>query len=106
MSWVRNILGGGLKADTLPADLSFEGQNVLITGATSGLGLEATIHYLQHDANVTITARNEAKGEQAKSEIQSRTGKVVDVMILDMDTFEGVKKFAASLKKQTKEFDI
>jgi short-subunit dehydrogenase len=106
MSWVRDILGGGLKADTLPAGLSFEGENVLVTGATSGLGLEATIHYLQHGANVTITARTAAKGEQAKTEIENRTGKIVDVMVLDMDTFEGVKQFAATLKKESRSFDI
>ncbi|KUJ06422.1 NAD(P)-binding protein [Mollisia scopiformis] len=105
-TFARNILGGGLKSDTLPADLSFEGETVLITGATSGLGLEATVHYLQHGASVTITARTAAKGEQAKLDIESRTGKLVDVMILDMDTFEGVKTFVNTFKKENRHFDI
>lgn len=106
MSWVRCVLGGGLKTDTLPKDLSFENESILVTGATSGLGLEATIHYLQHGGKVTITARTAAKGEAAASEIEKRTGKKVDVMVLDMDTFEGVKKFATTLKSSGRHFDI
>ncbi|KAF8850073.1 NAD(P)-binding protein [Acephala macrosclerotiorum] len=106
MSFIKSIFCNGLKPDTLPADLSFEGQNVLITGATSGLGLEATIHYLNHGANATITARNLAKGETAKEEIKNRTGKSVDVMVLDMDTFAGVNSFVKTLKAEDKPWDI
>jgi short-subunit dehydrogenase involved in D-alanine esterification of teichoic acids len=107
--WVNAVhlfLAPALNVDALPPDLSFEGQSVLITGGTSGLGFEAAIHYLQLGANVIITARTSAKGEQAKLEIEKRTGKVIQAMVLDMDTFEGVKKFMETLKTKVPSLDI
>jgi NAD(P)-dependent dehydrogenase (short-subunit alcohol dehydrogenase family) len=103
---VHDLLAPALNVDTLPPDLSFEGQGVLVTGSTSGLGFEAAIHYLQLGANVIITARTSAKGEQAKLEIEKRTGKLVQVMVLDMDTFEGVKNFMGIVKTKDPSLDI
>lgn len=95
--------------EELSPDLSFAGQTVLITGGTSGLGFETAIHYVNLGAErVIITARTEKKGEVAKLAIEKRTKKtaVVEVMTLDMDTFEGVKIFAKNLEREVRSIDI
>ena len=94
---------------TLPSSLSFAGQTILITGATSGLGLEAAILYVNLGAEtVIITALTVSKGLAAKSVIESRSGKknVVQVRVLDMDTFAGVLKFVKELEKEVTDIDI
>lgn len=105
-SIVTTIFGNHEKlAEAIPPGTSFAGQTVIVTGATSGLGLEAAILYVQLGAEtVYITARSAAKGAEAKSTIEARTGKkdVVRVRVLDMDTFEGVKRFVEELKKDVK----
>jgi len=93
----------------IPPSASFEGQSVLITGATGGLGLEAAIHYVQLGAaKVYITSRKASRGEEARASIEARTGKngVVHVCELEMDTFAGVKTFVDSLAAEIKEIDI
>jgi NAD(P)-dependent dehydrogenase (short-subunit alcohol dehydrogenase family) len=105
----RMLFGGRTATEELPKDLSFKGQTILITGATTGLGFETAIHYLNLGAfRVIITARTKAKGEKAKKEIETRTGKkgTVDVLVLDMDTFEGVKSFVKELEKTVSRIDI
>lgn len=94
--------------EELPKDLSFTGKTVFITGATSGLGFETAINYLELDAfQIIITARSLAKGEKVKQEIMKRTGKEnIEVMVQDMDTFEGVKSFAKELEEKVTRIDI
>jgi NAD(P)-dependent dehydrogenase (short-subunit alcohol dehydrogenase family) len=91
-----------------PPSLSFVGQNVLITGGSSGLGLEAAIHFVKLGASVIITTRNEIRGIEALETITARTSKkgAVQARILDMDTFEGVRTFVDRLKKDVKMIDI
>lgn len=91
--------------EPLPPNTSFAGKSIIVTGATSGLGLEAAIIYVQLGAEtVYITSRNAARGAEAKATIEERTGKtnVVKVLVLDLDTFDGVKQFVGVLKKEVK----
>lgn len=93
-----------------PANLTFTGQTILVTGATSGLGLEAAIHYIKLGAStVFIIARTLSKGLIAKSTIVERTGcdtAVSEVLELDMDTFASVKTLDEMLKRQAQRLDI
>ncbi|KAG4437048.1 hypothetical protein IFR05_007462 [Cadophora sp. M221] len=106
----RVLLGSKTKTDdAFPPSLSFEGRTVLITGGTSGLGLETAIHYVNLGAaSVIITARTLTKGNDAKFEIEERTGRkdVVGVMVLVMDTFAAVKTFVEELRISVKKIDI
>jgi retinol dehydrogenase-12 len=80
-----------------PSKISFAGKTVIVTGANTGLGLEATRHFVRAGANTVIIAcRTLSKGEAAKKDIEKtekRTG-VLQVWELDLSSFDSVKAFA------------
>jgi NAD(P)-dependent dehydrogenase (short-subunit alcohol dehydrogenase family) len=91
----------------------FTGKTVLITGGTSGLGLEAAKKIAALDAwTVVITARDQGRGEQAKKEIefvcQERAVDDLDIQIwtLDMSDFSSVKQFADRVNNELPRLDI
>lgn len=95
------------------SEKTFPGKTVLITGGTSGLGLEAAKKIAALDAwTVIITARDEAKGEMAKEEIEfvcrERAMDELDIQVwpLDMSDFSSVKKFADRVDKELPRLDV
>ncbi|KAJ3887871.1 hypothetical protein GG344DRAFT_80304 [Lentinula edodes] len=92
----------------LPASLDFHGKTVLVTGANSGLGRAACLHYLQHNVStLIITVRRLSEGELVKAEILAqREGKNEDnqpkilVFELDLSSHSSVTAFAAKLKAE------
>ncbi|KIW86989.1 uncharacterized protein Z519_12454 [Cladophialophora bantiana CBS 173.52] len=99
-----------------PATQSFASRTILLTGATSGLGLEAAKKIAALNAErLIITARTEAKGHAAKKEIEefikahpgNATAKQTEIipMILDMSSFAEVQKFAETLKSRFEAID-
>jgi NAD(P)-dependent dehydrogenase (short-subunit alcohol dehydrogenase family) len=48
------------------------GKSVLVTGANSGIGLEACVQLARMGAEVTMVARDRAKGEAAREEVDTR----------------------------------
>ncbi|PVH81189.1 NAD(P)-binding protein [Cadophora sp. DSE1049] len=82
----------------LPPSESFASQTVLITGANSGLGLETARHIVILGASkVILGVRTLAKGEAAKFDIETTTGRtgVVEVWQVDLERFDSVEAFVA-----------
>ncbi|KAL1606720.1 hypothetical protein SLS60_004127 [Paraconiothyrium brasiliense] len=80
-----------------PTTESFEGRNVIITGASSGIGREAAAKFAALGASkVILTARDVKKGEAAKADICARVGKqdLLDVWELDLNSYESIVAFA------------
>jgi NAD(P)-dependent dehydrogenase (short-subunit alcohol dehydrogenase family) len=85
--------------------ISFHGKTILITGATSGLGFEAALKFLQQGvSSLIISSRDYARGQQVKRELESRTGRrdVVEVWPLDMSSFQSVVEFASRVNSEFK----
>jgi NAD(P)-dependent dehydrogenase (short-subunit alcohol dehydrogenase family) len=76
---------------------SMHGKTVLITGGTTGLGLESAKRLAQAGAQVIVTARSDARGQAAVEAIQESTkGKAAQVSyrILHLDDLESTKAAA------------
>jgi NAD(P)-dependent dehydrogenase (short-subunit alcohol dehydrogenase family) len=72
-----------------------KGKNILITGATSGLGLEAAIVLNQKGANVIMAVRNLEKGREVIAKIKSkRPEAILDLMQLDLADLNSIHKFS------------
>ena len=88
---------------------SFKGQNVIVTGANSGVGFEAAIKFLQFGAEkVIIGVRSLKKGEDAKAKIEHRAGRTgaVEVWHLDMLDYANIRAFAERANKELQHLDI
>ncbi|KAF3008978.1 hypothetical protein E8E13_011498 [Curvularia kusanoi] len=75
----------------------YDGRNVIVTGATAGLGKEAAYKFAALGASkVIIAARDVQKGASTKSELAKRLGRddQLEVWELDMMSYDSVVAFA------------
>ena len=73
-------------------DLS--GKRILITGATSGIGLAAATELARRNAHVIITARSE---EKAAAALEKIGGSSVQSLVMDLTDLGSVRKAAATI---------
>jgi NAD(P)-dependent dehydrogenase (short-subunit alcohol dehydrogenase family) len=85
-----------LSLDGIP---SLHGKKVLVTGASSGLGLATSIELARRGAHVIMAVRSGIpdKGELVKRKSGSEK---VDMMHLDLASLETLPKFAADIKNR------
>jgi len=83
----------GWSAHDLP-DLS--GRHVIVTGATSGIGLETAVALAGAGASVMVTARDPARGNAARTRVRRAAPRAeVEVGALDLADLSSVRSFAA-----------
>jgi len=71
------------------------GKNILITGANSGLGLEAATVLSQKGAHVIMAVRNPDKGKEAVAHIKSiNPAAKLDLMQLDLGDLDSIRRFS------------
>ncbi len=91
-----------------PSDLqSMDGKVVLVTGATSGLGLAAAEGFARLGATVRLLARSEQRGERARASVVERSGNSdVQVSLCDLSDLESVRLLAKRLGGETGRLDV
>ena len=83
-----------------------KGKNILITGATSGIGKSAAISLSKMGGNIVFIARNEEKAEKLSKEIKSISGMNPTFIIADLSSQKEIKKAADTYRKMDKSLDI
>jgi len=84
-----------------------EGKVVLITGATSGLGLAAAGGFARLGATVWLAVRNRERGEAARARILEHQGEAhLHVELCDLSRPESVRRFAERFTGETQRLDV
>ena len=84
-----------------------EGKVVLITGATSGLGLAAAGGFARLGATVWLAVRNRERGEAARARILEHQGEAdVHVELCDLSRLESVRRFAERFTAAAPRLDV
>jgi NAD(P)-dependent dehydrogenase (short-subunit alcohol dehydrogenase family) len=74
------------------------GKTVLITGATSGIGLEASAKLAGMGAELVLVGRDRARGEAAVATVKRRSGsKAVALMLCDFTSLAQTRALAADV---------
>ena len=71
------------------------GQTVIVTGASSGIGLETAKALTAHGARVILAVRDAAKGDKAAATLPGPARH--EVRLLDLASLDSVRAFAPRL---------
>eukprot|EP00736_Rhodelphis_marinus_P000403 Rmarinus@m.18171 len=83
------------------------GKTFVITGANTGLGLEASKALASQGAHVVMACRSPERGQKALEEVKSVAKDAnVQLMELDLSSFASVRKFADEIKSAGTEIDV
>lgn len=77
------------------------GKTVLITGATSGIGLEASVALARLGAHVVLVGRDPARTESARADVVSRSGSQdVSHLLCDFSSQAAIRDLAAQVHER------
>ncbi len=89
------------------ATTDLNGKKILITGANSGIGLEATVKLAGMGAEVVMVARDPNKGEAALAEVKRRSGSdKVSLMLCDFSSQRSIRAFAEAFRAKHQRLDV
>lgn len=84
-----------------------KGKNVLVTGATGGIGIAIALRYVREESNIILAGRNEKKLEEAKAYIQKKTGSDnVRYIVMDQCDKKSIETAVKKLKETNGFVDI
>ncbi|KAI3727635.1 hypothetical protein L6452_16253 [Arctium lappa] len=88
--------GASSTAEDVTQGIDGSGLTAIVTGASSGIGVETTRVLALHGVHVVMAVRNIETGRKVKETILTETPDAkVDVMELDLSSLASVRKFAA-----------
>lgn len=91
-------VGYGLRKGNFKPLPRIEGRRIVVTGATSGLGLVAARELADLGSAVVLVGRNQAKAEEAAGEIKRITGnEAISVELADLSLMAETRKLADRL---------
>ncbi|MGE4234072.1 MAG: oxidoreductase [Bacteriovoracia bacterium] len=89
--------------------IELHGKTAIVTGASSGIGVETARALAAAGANTILAVRNTTKGQQTAEEIKKSlpNRKVnLEVMKLDLSSFQSVREFCDDFSKHHQKLDI
>jgi NAD(P)-dependent dehydrogenase (short-subunit alcohol dehydrogenase family) len=86
---------------------SIDGKRVLLTGATSGIGLEASVALARQGARVVMVGRDRAKTEDAVATVAARSGAKPEAYLLcDFSSQAQVRSLAREVLDRFDRIDV
>ncbi|HSK76031.1 MAG TPA: SDR family oxidoreductase [Thermoanaerobaculia bacterium] len=83
------------------------GKNVLVTGATSGIGLEASVELARRGARVVLVGRDPGRTEAALKDVIARSGSnEVSHLLCDFSSQADVRRLAESVLASHDRLDV
>ena len=82
------------------------GRLALVTGASSGLGLETARALASHGATVVLGCRSRARAEAARQELLPTATGPIDLLDLDLADLESVDRAAAAMAERYGRLDL
>ncbi len=77
-----------------------KGKTVLVTGSTSGIGLEACVKLARMGADLVMVARDRAKGEAAIARVHERAGtRLPSLMLCDFASQKQIRALAEKFRR-------
>ncbi len=80
-------------------------KKALVTGANKGLGLEMAKQLAQQGVHVTITSRDNGRGEAAMNQLK-KDGITVEMQLLDISNAKDVERFVKEFTTNNSSLDI
>lgn len=89
------------------SDYRMDGRTVLVTGASSGLGLVAAEQFARSGATVLMLGRDARKTQAARDDVARRTGSTaIEVVVADMGDLDAVRAAAAEVLRLHPRLDV
>lgn len=89
------------------ANDQMKGKICMVTGATSGIGLETARELAQMGATVIAVGRNATKGAAVVAQIRGQTGNAqVEFMLADLSSQKQIRALAEEFKKRYARLDV
>lgn len=85
---------------------SMRGKTCVITGTTSGIGLETLKELSKGKANIIMVCRNEQKALKVKEEMVSKYDASIDIVIADFNSLTEVKRAAQTILDNHPKIDV
>jgi NAD(P)-dependent dehydrogenase (short-subunit alcohol dehydrogenase family) len=83
------------------------GKNILVTGATSGIGREASVELARRGARVVLVGRDRARTEGAVAQVRSRSGSAeVSHLLCDFSSQASIRRLAAEVLARHDRLDV
>lgn len=85
---------------------SVDGKTVLVTGATGGIGLEASVALARLGARVIVVGRDPRRTDAAAAAIRDRAGVVAATALCDFSSQAAVRTLAAEVQRQHPRLEV
>ena len=83
------------------------GKTALVTGANSGIGLEASVVLAKQGATLVMVSRDAKKGEAAVAEVKTRSGSQnVSLLLCDFSSQASIRALAAKYRETHARLDL
>lgn len=94
------------KAEPAKCGQDFPGRNVLITGATAGIGYATAIKYASHGANLLCINRNEEKSQALCTHIRAEYAVECDYITADLSRVDEVRRAGSEVRARKTPLDV